>query len=264
MDGLAVTVEGDGPPLLFLHGIGSSRRAFDAQRAYFSDRYRCICPDAPGYGDSDDRDAIDGMDGYAEIYEDLLGHFGPAAVVGVSFGGVIAARMAMRGVADITAMVLAGTSRGSGVDPEKATAMRSRPNELLSAGPEAFAAARAPRLLSSDATHEAVDEVARNMVQAIRLPGYAHAATAMADTDHSERLAEITCPTLVVVGSLDVVCPPAEARQIAGAIPGSRLAEIAGAGHLANQEYPTAFNAAIGDFLASHHLPTNAPTGATT
>lgn len=264
VDGLTVTVEGDGPPILFLHGIGSSRQSFTAQLTYFADRYRCICPDAPGYGDSESRDSIDGMDGYAQIYEQLLERFGPAAIVGVSFGGVIAARMAMRGVADITALVLADTSRGSGSNAEKAAAMRSRPDELRSSGPEAFAAARAPRLLSPNATREAVDDVARNMARTIGLPGYAQAADAMADTDHSERLGEITCPTLVIVGELDAVCPPAEAREIAEAISGSQYAEVAGAGHLSNLEKPAAFNAAIETFLATNHIPHTAPTGVTT
>ncbi len=264
IDGLTVTVEGVGPPLLFLHGIGSSRESFATQRAHFADRYRCICPDAPGYGDSDDRDAIDGMDGYAQIYEQLLERFGPAAIVGVSFGGVIAARMAMRRVADINALVLADTSRGSGSTPEKAAAMRSRPDELNSVGPEAFATARASRLLSGNATPEVIDEVARNMARTIRLPGYAQAAEAMAGTDHSERLGEITCPTLVVVGELDAVCPPAEAQRIAEAIPASQYAEVPAAGHLSNVEQPGAFNAAIEIFLATNHIPHTIPTGATT
>lgn len=261
---LMVTVVGEGPPLLFLHGIGSSRQSFTAQCAHFSDRYQCICPDAPGYGDSDDRDAVDGMDGYAQIYEALLKPFGPAAIVGVSFGGVVAARMGIRAVADINALVLADTSRGSGSNPDKAAAMRARPDELNSVGPAAFAAARAPRLLSPNAAPALVDQVAQTMARAIRLPGYAFAAQAMAGTDHTDSLGDIKCPTLVVVGEHDVVCPPEEAARIAAAIPGSQYAEVAAAGHLSNFERPDAFNSAIDTFLSTNHNPYNAHAGVST
>ncbi len=250
--GLTVTVEGSGPPLLFLHGIGSSRRSFSAQVEYFRSRYTCLCPDAPGYGDSDDVERIDGMDGYAEVYEDLLRPFGPAAIVGLSFGGVVAARMAMRRRGDITSLVLADTSRGSGAEPAKAVAMRARSEELARVGAEAFAAARASRLVSDAAPQSLIDQVATTMASAIRLPGYAQAAEAMAATDHTARLGDITCPTLVLVGEHDSVCPPTEAEAIAAAIPGATSAVVTGAGHLSYQEAPRRFNESADRFLHEH------------
>ncbi len=251
--GLVATVEGSGPPLLFLHGIGSSRHGFGPQVARFRDRFTCICPDAPGYGDSDDVDDVGGMDGYAARYEALLESFGsPAFIVGVSFGGVVAARMAMRAKIDMAALVLADTSRGSGVDADKAAAMRARPDELALVGPTAFAATRAPRLVSTSAAPALVDSVAAAMASTIRLPGYANAAAAMADTDHSERLAQIDCPTLVVVGEHDQVCPYSEAETIAASVPGASLAVVAGAGHLSYLERPDGFSDVIEPFLDAH------------
>lgn len=256
--GLAVTVEGSGPALLFLHGIGSSRHGFVAQREHFRSSYTCVCPDAPGYGDSDDRDHVDGMDGYADAYERLLESFGPSVIVGVSFGGVIAARMAMRRRVPITALVLADTSRGSGVEASRAAAMRERPEELARTGAETFASARAPRLVSGAAPRELIERVGADMAAAIRMPGYGQAAEAMAGTDHSARLGEISCPTLVLVGEHDSVCPPSEARTIAASIPGATLDIVAAAGHLSYQESPCAFNASVERFLhQSAHRPTS-------
>ena len=57
-------------------------------------------------------------------------------------------------------------------------------------------------------------------------------------------------PVLVVVGTDDVITPPAKARTMAELVPGAELVEISGAGHLANLEQPEAFNAALGRFLA--------------
>jgi 3-oxoadipate enol-lactonase len=55
--------------------------------------------------------------------------------------------------------------------------------------------------------------------------------------------------TLVMVGSEDTVYPPAMARDIARRIPGAKLVEIEGAGHLSNLDRPEQFNAALDSFL---------------
>lgn len=262
--GLAVTVDGSGPPLLFLHGIGSARQSFVAQREHFRSRFTCVCPDAPGYGDSDDAESIDGMDGYAETFEHLLDSFGPASIVGLSFGGVVAARMAMRRRVEIISLVLGDTSRGSGVEPAKAAAMRARPDELARIGAEAFATARASRLVSDAAPPSLIDHVAATMASAIRLPGYAQAAEAMASTDHTERLGDITCPTLVLVGEHDVVCPPSEAELITASIPGAEFDVVVGAGHLSYQEAPGRFNQITDRFLHEHHPRLSTSTSTST
>ncbi len=244
-------------PLIFLHGIGSSRLAFDAQLIYFaspSGRGRwCLAPDAPGYADSDDATEIDSLDDYVDHVLDLLDTVGAerADLVGVSWGGVIAARLAANHPTRVRRLVLADTSRGSGVDPARAEVMRGRGDALAAQGAADFAAARAPRLLSPDAPTELVDAVASDMAAAIRQPGYGQAARAMADTDHTKLLASIHAPTLVVVGESDVVCPPAEAEVLTAAIPNASLVVIADAGHLANREQPDAFNRAVDRFLAT-------------
>src|SRR5438309_2240200 len=67
--------------------------------------------------------------------------------------------------------------------------------------------------------------------------------------DRTSELADIRCPTLVMVGSDDAVTPPAEARALAQAIAGAQLVELASAGHLANLDQPAAFDAALTAFL---------------
>ncbi|WP_019634789.1 alpha/beta fold hydrolase [Actinomadura atramentaria] len=254
--GIAVAdTGGDLPPVLCLHGIGSSSAAFAGLARELSDRLRIIAWDAPGYAASADPPAAPGMDGYADAAAGVLDALGleRSLVLGVSFGGVIATRLALRHPDRVTALVLADSTRGSGASPDGGAAMRARGAELAASDPADFARRRAPRLLSAAAPPEAVEAVADAMRAAIRLPGYGHAARAMADTDHGPRLGEVAVPTLVVVGSADVVCPPAESRRLAAGIPGARYAEIPGAGHLANQERPAAFAAAVADFLTSHH-----------
>jgi 3-oxoadipate enol-lactonase len=67
--------------------------------------------------------------------------------------------------------------------------------------------------------------------------------------DRRAELSAIRCPTLVIVGSEDKISPPAEMAEIASAIPGARLVEIAGAGHLSNLERPNEFSSAIAHFI---------------
>jgi pimeloyl-ACP methyl ester carboxylesterase len=82
--------------------------------------------------------------------------------------------------------------------------------------------------------------------------GVAAAARGMAQRpDMTASLAQIGCPTLVVVGQGDVISPPTEMRGMAAAIPGARCVEIPAAGHMAPLENPHAVNAAIVAFLAT-------------
>lgn len=250
---LAVSQAGqpEGRPILFLHGIGSSRRGFGAQLDHLGPIRWCLAPDAPGYGDSDDDPTIASLDHYVDRFLALLDGVEAERVdlVGVSWGGVIAARLAATRPDRVGRLVLADTSRGSGVDPDRAVAMRDRPRLLAAEGPEAFARARAPRLLSPSAPPELVDAVAADMAAAIRLPGYRQAAESMAATDHTELLGSIEAPSLVVVGEADVVCPPEEASILTGLLPDASLVIVRGAGHLANREQPSAFNEAVEAFL---------------
>lgn len=259
------TRAGAGPVLLCLHGIGSSSRSFAAQLDGLSPIATVVAWDAPGYRLSPAWPEPRGMDGYADAAVAVLDELGceSADVLGTSFGGVVATRMALRHPDRMRSLVLADATPGSGTTPERADAMRSRGDELAEVGPEAFAAARAPRLTSPHADPSVVDRVAATMAEAIGLPGYAHAALAMADTDHRDALGRIDVPALVLVGEHDQVTPPSTSRALADALPNATFAEVPDAGHVSNVENPDAFNALVQDFLTS--LPNRTtPSGART
>ena len=80
----------------------------------------------------------------------------------------------------------------------------------------------------------------------------ASALRAMASRrDHTDFLAGIIAPTLILVGSEDQLTPPADAELMHREIRGSRLEIIEGASHLSNLERPIEFNRALKDFLAA-------------
>lgn len=240
-----------GSPVLLLHGIGSSAASFSGQLPELGRGHRVTAWDAPGYGRSGDPAPPYRMDDFADAAAALLTGPGraPAHVVGVSWGGVVATRLALRHPELVRSLVLADSTRGSGRTPEGAAAMLGKAEELNRLGATEFAAARAPRLLSDAAPARTVTAVRDVMATAVRLPGYAEAAASMAETDHTSALPGLRVPTLVLVGEHDRVTGVEESRTIHGLVRGSRFAVIPGAGHLANQERPDVFNALVGAFL---------------
>lgn len=242
----------DGPAtrtVLLLHGIGGSARSCtDVAERLAAHGARALAWDAPGYGRSrdprGDAGVVDRLDGAITA----LG-LGQVDLVGTSWGGVIATCLAHRRPQRVTSLVLADSTRGSAVRPEKATAMRARVPELEAVGSEEFAARRAPRLVSPDADPEVALRVRQEMAR-VRVPGYRMAAEFMADTDTERLLPGITTPTLVVVGEDDVVTGVPESRLLAERIPGARLTVLPQAGHAAITEVPDEFARAVTDFWA--------------
>ena len=69
--------------------------------------------------------------------------------------------------------------------------------------------------------------------------------------DTRDRLGEITAPSLVLTGQLDRETPPAYGRVLAAGIPGARLVEVPGVGHLLPAEAPDTVNALLAEHLAA-------------
>lgn len=234
----------EGPLLLCLHGIGSSSAAFAPQFAELSAYVRVAAWDAPGYAQSADPAGPLTLDDYADTAAALIQERGGRAhVLGVSWGGVIALRLATRHPALVDSLIVADSSTGSGTDPAKADAMRGRAADLAEDGPRAFAERRGPRLVSRGAPAALVRRVVDTMADAIRLPGYGYAAEAMAATDLGPELALVTAPTLVLCGDEDRVTGVEASQAIAGSLRTAAYVIVKDAGHAANQERPGAFNA---------------------
>ena len=242
----------DDPVLLCLHGIGSCADAFIPQHP-LAERLgrRVVAWDAPGYRNSPDPEAAPGIDGWADAAAALIRSLGVdrADVLGVSWGGVTATRLALRHPELIAGLIIADSSCGSGTRPEAAEAMRGRASAVDELGIEEFARSRSPVLFSPTAPPEMIAEAARLMRDSVRLPPYQWACESMADTDHRGSLGDIAAPTLVVYGADDGVTPPSLSKQLAAGIPEAELVEIAAAEHLANQEQPADFNDAVASFL---------------
>lgn len=252
MADLHVTDIGSGPAVLMLHGIGGSADSFAPQFDELGERLRLLAWDAPGYARSADPATSLTLDDYADAAAEVIReHCGDAGahVLGMSWGGVIATRLALRHPGLVRSLVLGSSTVGSGATAEGAAAMRARGDQLAELGSAEFAARRAPKLLSDMAAAEEIRSAVTAMAEAIRLPGYRCAAESMAATDHTADLPGIDIPTLVLCGDADTVTGLPAGQVLAGGIPGAVFVTVHGAGHLANQECPAAFNAWFESFI---------------
>lgn len=251
MTDLYVTEAGTGPDLMLLHGIGGSADTFAPQFADWTDRLRLLAWDAPGYARSADPAVPLHMDDYADLVAGIISERcrGGAHLLGMSWGGVIATRVALRHPESVRSLILGSSTVGSGAGDTGAAAMRARADELDAEGAAAFASRRAPKVLSAQADPDLVRTVAAAMAASIRPAGYRSAAAAMAATDHTADLPRIDVPTLVLCGDRDTITGPAASQALAGGIPGAVFVTLRGAGHLANQERPEAFGAWAESFV---------------
>lgn len=116
--------------------------------------------------------------------------------------------------------------------------------------PAEFVPKYLPGMFGASPTPEVRDELARIMSD-FHPVGFRLMATALAHADTRDLLPTIDVPTLLVWGDADARSPMTVAHQLHEAIPGSRLAVMAGAGHVTNLEQPAQFNAEVRDFCLS-------------
>jgi pimeloyl-ACP methyl ester carboxylesterase len=166
-------------------------------------------------------------------------------------GGYVTFALFRRAPRFFRGMILADT-RPQADTPEGIEGRKRMLGLLESGGASAVADEMLPKLLG-DTTRRERPEVAdrvRALIRSSSTPAIAGMIEAlMTRADSTPVLRSIHCPTLVVVGDQDTITPPALSREMHQAIARSELEVLAGVGHLANIENPTAFNAALARFL---------------
>jgi pimeloyl-ACP methyl ester carboxylesterase len=244
---LDVTRAGSGPTVLLLHGAEGAEadhRFIDALAA----RFRVLAPSHPGFGLSPRPDWCDSVEDLAYLYLHWLDRLGASDVVlvGLQFGGWLAAEMAVRDCARLSRLVLVdpvGVKVGGREDRDIADVF-AMPRAELDARLYSDPAA-GPGDLSQAPEHEVL-HLARNE-EALALYGWDPYL-------HNPRLRRwlkrISVPTLVAWGADDGIVSPGYGRAYAGAIPDSRFALIEAAGHRPQIEHPGRVADLVADFSA--------------
>jgi pimeloyl-ACP methyl ester carboxylesterase len=272
VEGQAVnTIElGEGPPLVFVHGLSGSWQNWLEQLPVLADEHRVLALDLPGFGHSPMPEGEIAIAGYARLLDRLLGERGidAAAVVGNSMGGFIAAELAIsfpRRVERLVLVSAAGLSTYN--EPRTVRALPAlRRLERISAASAAWVAAKSDTVARRRRLREATMKLvvrhpellpaplAAEQVSGAGKPGFMQALDAVIGYDVRDRLPEIACPTLIVWGDSDRLIAVGDADVFEELIPDSRKVIFEDTGHMAMLERPAAFNALLRDFLAEKPL----------
>ena len=250
---------GDGPPVVFGHGLLFSGWMFSAQVDALRDRYRCLTVDWRGQGQSPP--ARSGGYDMDTLTDDLVGvldalDLGPVHYVGLSMGGFVGMRLAARHPERVRSLTLLDTSAGP-EDPDKITQYKLLSTVYRLVGMKPVAGKVEPIMFApgfgdAPAERALIDEWMRQL-RGVRRGGMKQAIRGVTDREAIlPEIGRITAPTVVATGEHDVATPVAKAEVIAGAIPGSRLVVIPGAGHSSTIERPDAVTQILEDHLAAH------------
>ena len=242
---------GSGPAVVFSHGLLMDNAMFAPQIKALRERYRVIAWDERGHGQTNDAAA---PFSYYDSADDLVGlldhrHIEHAVFVGMSQGGYLSLRAALRHPTRVRALILIDTQAG----PEAAETLPVY-----------------EQMIQTWATQGLSDEMAATIEHIILGSGYARAEawkekwravrpanlqqifhTLASRDDIRGQLAKITVPALVIHGDADAAIPLAAAEQMSAALPNARLEVIAGAGHAANLTHAEQVTPLIETFLAS-------------
>ncbi|WP_420077321.1 3-oxoadipate enol-lactonase [Streptomyces sp. JL3001] len=229
------------PPLLLGPSLGTSSALWDKVAPELSITHRVVRWELPGHGGS----AADLMGAGATVGDlaglvlalaDSLG-VDRFAYAGVSLGGAVGLHLAVHHPARVDSLaVICSSAHFNGAKPWEERAALVRREGLAGLAESANARWFTPGFT--------VPELVRDHRDAD--PGaYAACCDALAAFDLRDRLAEISCPTLLIAGREDPATPPAHLREIADAVPGAALVEIPGASHLAPAQCPEAVLTAL-------------------
>jgi 2-succinyl-6-hydroxy-2,4-cyclohexadiene-1-carboxylate synthase len=254
-------IQGDGPPLVLLHGFTGSTRSWSALVPIFARSHRAIAIDLLGHGLSDSpsdprRYAIGrAVEDLLEIFDRL--DLARVNLLGYSMGGRVALSLAIAMPARIDSLILESASDGIGLAEERVE--RARSDAALAAfieteGIIAFVDRWEQVPLFSTQRELPPDVRATLREQRLRGNpiGLANSLRGMGNgvmEPLSARLANVRARTLLIVGALDSKYRQ-KGEAIAAAMPAARLVVVPRAGHAIHLERPGAFVEAIQDFLA--------------
>lgn len=235
----------EGPVLVFCNSLGSDFRIWQEVAPFLLDRFRVVVYDKRGHGLSDAPPAPYSIDDHADDLLALLDSLGirSAALVGLSVGGMIAQRIAVREPARVSALVLCCTAAKIGTVQSWAERIAT----VEKHGIAAIAEGVLERWFTPAFREGRADECAgwRNMLVRTPRDGYAGTCAAIRDADLTPDAGLIAVPTLCVAGDQDGSTPPDLVRGTAELIPGATFHVINGAGHIPCVERPMELTALI-------------------
>jgi 3-oxoadipate enol-lactonase len=254
--------QGSGEPLLLIQGLSGNHLHWgDEFLGLLDEDFELIAPDNRGIGHSsrtsDPFTIADMADDAVELLDAL--EIESAHVMGISMGGMTAQEIALRHPERVRTLTLgctyAGGEGSSLTDPQvierlAELLMTGRTEEALRVG---FSYNVSSDFASDPRNFELIKRVAEELPGSLEI--LMLQVQAVAGHDTSQRLGEISVPTLVIHGTEDQMLPVANARHIAERIPGARLEVMDGVGHAFWWERPERSAELVRELAATARTP---------
>jgi 3-oxoadipate enol-lactonase len=250
VNGLSMNVqmEGGGPPLIFVHGLGLDHSYWRLQTNSFKARYMTIAYDLRGHGTTEPK-TCSTLEGHANDLAVLMEQMdvNSAHLVGLSLGSHICKQFIAMYPEKVNRMVLVSTrAKGQSSNTKRILEEQvNKPGKLdiklaLEIGENAY--------FSSNASEEA-RSIFYDSCKHNTLASYLEAMEALSAFDHTGILPRITSPTLIISGSEDRLTTVANGEEVNRWIPKSRMTVMNNTGHLCNLENAERFNEEVLQFL---------------
>jgi len=237
---------GEGPTLVFLHGLAGASQSWLRQFEAFAGNHRVIAWDTPGYGGSDC--VTSDADTFAAKLAELLDYLNISRInlTGHSMGGIVAGRFAGRYPGRVKTLVLSCTFVGGlqSAGLPLGAGYQSRLDDLNTQSAEQYGCERAPKMVPPGTPADIVDMIA-GIAAGTTPAGLESAARMIQEADNRPLLEGLTMPVTVFEGELDPVVSADRTGELAAIIPGAKKVTLPKAGHAPYLEYPDDYNAAI-------------------
>ncbi|WP_258534988.1 4-carboxymuconolactone decarboxylase [Streptomyces sp. PT12] len=247
----------DGPPLILGPSLGTSLAVWEPQLAALARHHRVLRFDLPGHGRSaasplppNGAARLDDLAATVLRLADARG-WERFAYAGISLGGAIGLHLAARHPDRVSRLAVLSSSAHFG-PPEP---WHERAATVTARGTGALVPGRTGVWFAPEVADTPLGAALLSDLRCADDGAYAACCAALAACDLRADLPAITAPTLVLTGRDDPVTPPAHAREIADAVPGADLVEIARAAHLVNVERPGPVGAALLGHFAEPDTP---------
>jgi pimeloyl-ACP methyl ester carboxylesterase len=238
---------GQGEPLLFLHAAGGAGHWLEFHDL-LARRFEVIAPDAPGFGGSDELADVESMDDLVYHYLELIDRLGldRPHVVGASFGGWLAAELAVHSPHLIGSLVLLSAAGLRIPDHPVADLFLMNPEQVVHALFQDVSKSAAAFPPNPDV--DTILAIYRDMTALARF-GW---VPFLNNPKLERRLPRITAPTLVVWPTEDKLIPIEHGHRYTAQIPHAEFKTVDGCGHAMYFELPAEFADITADFLAAH------------
>ena len=243
--------------VVLVHAGIADSRMWAPQLESFASEHRVIAPDLPGFGQARyESDVVD----FRQTLRDAMDEakMQRAAVVGTSFGGMVALGLALESPERVSALVLVGAGIDDHEWSDELEALDAEEVAALERGDrDAAAESQLQWVTGPRRPLHAVDAKVLDLVREMQRNVYElqeghEVRWNRLDPPASQRLGEVAAPTLVLTGDEDFDDILQIADRLAAEIPHAERATIADAAHLPNLERPAEFDRIVLGFLRKH------------